>query len=370
MLLPRPRRLRGRPRARIAGGPAWLLLALVLAPAACRGPAEDATVTTAVVERTRLERIVVATGTIEPEKEVQVRPRVAGIIERIAVEEGDVVERGQVLIEIEREILEAQVREADAAVDAANVELHFAEVELGRMQALREQGAASHQKLDDASSRAQSARAKLAQARARRDSLRVQLRYSTVVSPLAGRVLDVYVEEGNAVSPVTAVTGGTLLLSLAATDSYHLKGLVDENEIARVAVGQPARIRTEAFGDRTFEGRVAEISPVGERVQNVTYFEVEIEVVDADAQLLMPRMSGDAEIVAEVVDDALSIPETALRYRGDRIYVEARDGGDAQARGGADPPGFAERDVEVGIVDGERVQILSGLEAGAEVRLQ
>ncbi|HKJ25084.1 MAG TPA: efflux RND transporter periplasmic adaptor subunit [Myxococcota bacterium] len=360
MPLPRPRRLRGRPCARLAVAPAGLVL--VLALGGCRGPAEDAAVATAVAERTRLERIVVATGTIEPEKEVQVRPRVAGIIERIAVEEGDVVERGQVLLEIEREILEAQVREADAAVEAAGVELHFANVELGRMQALRDRGAASHQKLDDASSRSQGAKAKLAQARARRDSLRVQLRYSTVVSPLAGRVLDVYVEEGNAVSPVTAVTGGTLLLSLAATDSYHLKGLVDENEIARVTVGQPARIRTEAFGGRTFEGRVAEISPVGERVQNVTYFEVEIEVVDADAQLLMPRMSGDAEIVAEVVEDALAIPETALRYRGDRIYVEARDG--------ADPPAFAEHDVEVGIVDGDRVQILSGLEDGAEVRLQ
>jgi HlyD family secretion protein len=175
-------------------------------------------------------------------------------------------------------------------------------------------------------------------------------------------VLDVYVEEGNAVSPVTAVTGGTLLLSIAATESYHLKGLVDENEIARVAVGQPARIRTEAFGDRTFEARVAEISPVGQRVQNVTYFEVEIEVVDPEAQRLMPRMSGDAEIVAETVDDALAVPETALRYRGDRIFVEARRNGDA--------PGFEPRDVEVGIVDGERVQILSGLEAGAEVRLQ
>jgi HlyD family secretion protein len=317
---------------------------------------------TARAERGRIERIVVATGTIEPEKEVEVRPRVAGIVERIFVKEGDVVEPGQVLIQIERELLASQVREADAAVQAAEVQLRFARLELERVQRLREQGATSAQKLDAASSTSDGAEAGLAQARARRDSLGVQLRYSTVTSPLAGRVLDVYVEEGNAVSPVTAVTGGTLLLSLAATDSFHLEGLVDENEIARVARGQPARIRTEAFGSESFEGRVEEISPVGQRVQNVTYFEVEIELVGEAARRLLPRMSGDAEIVTEVVEDALWVPETALRYQGERIYVEALDGGD--------PPASQPRDVKVGIVDGSRVQILEGLEAGTQVRTQ
>jgi HlyD family secretion protein len=351
------RRLGARPRPHVA----WIALALALAPG-CGGDGEETAAVTARAERGRLERIVVATGTIEPEKEVEVRPRVAGIIEHIAVSEGDRVERGQILLEIEREILEAQVREAEAAVRAAEVERRFAGVELARVEKLRAQGAASSQKLDEARSRHQGAQAGLAQAQARRDSLEVQLRYSHVTSPLAGRVLDVYVEEGNAVSPVTAVTGGTLLLSLAATDSYHLKGLVDENEIARVALGQAARIRTEAFGDRSFEGHVAEISPVGQRVQNVTYFEVEIEVTDPDAQRLMPRMSGDADIVAEVVEDAVWVPETALRYQGDRIYVETSNG--------SDPPAFEPHDVTIGVVDGEKVQIVDGLEAGSEVRLQ
>lgn len=347
-----------RPRHRIARGVPALLSALALA---CGGDGFEPGPTEPAA-RGRIERIVVATGTIEPEKEVEVRPRVAGIIERIAIEEGERVTPGQVLLEIEREILEAQVREADAAVDAADVELRFARTDLGRVEKLRAQGAASQQKRDDARSRFESARARRAQANARRDSLRVQLRYSTVRSPLAGRVLDVHVEEGNAVSPVTAVTGGTLLLSLAATDSYHLKGLVDENEIARIAIGQPARIRTEAFADRIFEGRVSEISPVGQRVQNVTYFEVEIEVTDADAQQLLPRMSADADVVTEIVEDAIHVPETALRYQGERIYVESL--------GPGDPPELVEHDVRIGIVDEDRVQILEGVAEGLEVRVQ
>jgi HlyD family secretion protein len=339
-------------------------LAVLLAPLflACGGEDPPAAGPTVLVERGRLERIVVATGTIEPEKEVEVRPRVAGIVERILVEEGDRVEPGQVLLEIERELLESQLREAEAAVQAAQVQRRFAGLELDRMERLREQGAASAQKLDAARSTSDGAEAALAQASARRDSLAVQLRYSTVRSPLAGRVLDVYVEEGNAVSPVTAVTGGTLLLSLAATDSFHLKGLVDENEIARVARGQEARIRTEAFGSESFPGRVDEISPVGQRVQNVTYFEVEIELLGDAAERLLPRMSGDADILTEVVEDALWLPETALRYQGERVYVEALDGGE--------PPASHPRDVRIGIVDGSRVQILEGLEEGTPVRLQ
>jgi HlyD family secretion protein len=202
----------------------------------------------------------------------------------------------------------------------------------------------------------------VARARARLQTLSTQLSYATVVSPLAGRVLDVFVEEGSAVSPVTAVTGGTPLASLAGTDKLFLEGLVDENEVARLVIGQKARIRTEAYADRNFDGVLTEIAPLGQRIQNVTYFEVEIEVVDADAQLLRPRMSGDADIVTEVVEDALVIPETALRYRGEQIYVEtvARE---------SRPP-IAARDIQIGIVDGTKVQVLRGLEAGEEVRLQ
>lgn len=334
-----------------------------MALACSRGGAAPAGAT-AVVERTRIERIVVATGTLEPEREVEVRPRTAGIVERIPVEAGDAVLRDQVVLELERELIGTQTREARAAVVAARVEVHYAQIELGRADELRERGAASGQKQDDARARSEKAAASLAQAEAKLASLEVQERYATVRAPLAGTVLDVFVEEGNAVSPVTAVTGGTLLMSIASGEAVHLTGLVDENEVARVAVGQPARLRTEAFGDRLFQGRVRKIAPLGQRVQNVTYFEVEVELVDPDATLLRPRMSADADIVTEVVEDAVVVPETALRYRGDQVQVDVV--GD-----GVDGPGAVEpHSVRVGIVDGERVQLLSGVESGQRVQLQ
>ncbi len=262
---------------------------------ACGGDAAPPPAT-AKVERGRIERVVVATGTIEPAKEVEVRPRIPGIIERIHVEPGDLVEPGQLLVEIDRELLASQAAEAEAALTEAKVALHYAEIEVGRAEELVKRNVQSEQQLDDMRSRHEAARARVAAAEAKRDTLRTQLGYARVTSPLAGRVLDVPVEEGNAVSPVTAVTGGTLLLSLAGTSSLHLKGLVDENEVARVAVGQPARLRTEAYGAQSFTGRVQKISPVGQRVQNVTYFEVKVDVTDPAgraAEAAHERRRGD-----------------------------------------------------------------------------
>jgi HlyD family secretion protein len=328
---------------------------------ACSQRTDEAAAPSAAVLRGRIERIVVATGTVEPEREVEVRPRTAGIVEKIRVKANEMVVPGQVLIELERELLEAQVREARAAVESVRVELRYAGIEQGRIDQLRRRDAASASAQDEASARREKAVALLAQAEARLASLDVQLGYTTVRAPLAGRVLDVFVEEGNAVSPVTAVTGGTLLLSIAGETSVHLKGLVDENEVARVRVGQPARLRTEAFAGRVFQAEVSEIAPLGQRVQNVTYFEVEIRISDPDAALLRPRMSGDADIVTEVVEDALIVPETALRYRGAETYVQIA------GREGVPPTDAV---VQIGIVDGTRVQLLGGVEAGQPVLLQ
>jgi len=340
-----------------------LLLVLPLAwGVACNSDDASGVGSTAPVEREEIQRIVVATGTVEPARELQVRPRIAGILEVVHVEDGDAVEKGQILLEIERDLLESQVREAEAALEQARVEQRFAEIDLERSKQLEQGGAASLQKRDAARAQFEGARAGVAGARAKLDTLSTQLSYATVRSPLAGRVLQVHVEEGSAVSPVTAVTGGTVLLSLAATDELHLEGLVDENEVARVQPGQSARVRTEAYADRTFEGLVTDIAPLGVRIQNVTYFEVGIEIVDPDAQLLRPRMSGDAEIVTEVVRDALVIPETAIRYRGDQIFAEVVERAGA-SRG-------EEREIEIGIVEGARVQVLSGLAEGDEVALR
>ena len=343
----------------VAGGHrSALVLAALLVGCGGGAPVEQAP--TAKVERARIERVVVATGTIEPEKEVEVRPRISGIVETVHVKAGDRVTAGQALVEIDRELLVAQLDEARARLAGARVERKFAAADRERAAQLRRTGTMAAQENDRAQSRFEQADAAVSREEATVASLDVQLRYTSVTAPMAGTILDVDVKEGSAVASVIAVTGGTRLLTLAAADTLHLKGLVDENEIAHVALGQPARIRTEAFGDRSFEAVVQEIKPIGERQQNVTYFEVKVRVTDPDAGQLRPRMSGDADIVTEVVDDALVVPETAIVYDGDAVFVERPMPGRAPER----------RRVRIGIVDGNRVQLLDGVAAGDEVALK
>ena len=125
--------------------------ALLLAPAlistfwACGGDPPPAA-PTARAESKRIERIVVATGTIEPAKEVEVRPRIPGIVDRILVKEGEPIVAGQLLVEIERELLEAQTAEAAAELEAARVERHYAQLDLDRARELEKSGAVSSQK--------------------------------------------------------------------------------------------------------------------------------------------------------------------------------------------------------------------------------
>ena len=335
----------------------WLLSVSLLA--ACAGE-EPEPLPRAEVTRARIERVVIATGTVEPATEVAVRPRIAGIIEKIHVSEGDLVEVGQALVEIERELLASRVREAEASLEAARVEQRFARIALERERKMGANGASSDRKLDEALARYERGRAATSRAQAALDTLSTQLGYATLRSSLVGRVLEVHEEVGTAVSAVTSVTGGTLVLSIAGDEVMHLEGLVDENEVARISLGLPARIRTEAYPERVFAGTVREIAPLGQRVQNVTYFEVKVEITDVDAGVLRPRMSGDAEIIAEVVEDAVVVPETALRYRGEDIYVVVPGAGDETE----------ERIVELGIIDGARVQVLGGVEPGEEVLLQ
>lgn len=313
---------------------------------------------TVQVERGRIERLVVATGTIEPAREVEVRSRISGIIDRIRVVVGETVSEGTPLIEIERELLGAQLAEARASLLGAVVEARYSQKDLARTTDLRRQATVAQQEYDRAMARAEAAQAAVARGEAIVHALDVQLGYATVTAPIAGTILDIDVQEGSAVASVASVTGGTRLLTIAEADKLHLKGLVDETEVRWVKVGQPARVRMEG-NDLVYSGVVRQVKPLGERTQNVTYFEVKVDLEVAAASLLRPRMSADAEIVTDVVSDALIVPENALQFEGDEVFVEAIVGGAS--------PTIERRPVRLGIVDGARVQVLAGLEAGDEI---
>jgi HlyD family secretion protein len=316
---------------------------------------------TARVERGEIERVVVASGTIEPEQLIEVRPKISGIVEHFLVDAGDRVKAGQVVAEIERETLEAAVREARAVVREAEVARDHAALELHRKADLFKRGVESEEALDRDRAEHSGAEARCARAQATLERLDQELAYATITAPIDGVVLRRDLDPGAAVASVAAVTGGTVLMVVADTSRMHLLGTVDENEIAGVSVGQEARIRAEAYPDEVFRGRVRKIASIGDRKDNVTSFQVEVDVLEG-TERLWPRMSGDADIVVEVHRDVPIVPEAALRYDGDRVLVDVVEH--------ASEPRSVARPVRVGILNGNRVEIVEGLAEGQEVKLQ
>jgi len=357
----------------------------------------------ATVEKGDIAKSVVATGKIEPLTKVEVKSKASGIVKKIYVDYGDRVKTGQLLAELDKEQLEANVREAQAnlsasqaaeqsaqaayernLVDAQGPDVPFLKSAADRAHSLYDQGLIAKSVQEDAQkayemgvnkqmsaqrnaamSKADVAKAhaQVAQAQAALERAAEDLRYSTITSPMDGIVLSRDVEVGDAVSSILVLgSQATLVMTLGDTSEVYVKGKVDEADIGKVYLGQPARIVVESFKDKKFEGKVTKISPLGQEKDNVTTFEVRVSIQNPGGEL-RANMSANAEIVLQEKRNVLLIPEGAVLYDKDRnTSVELPD---PKADNGRRKVA-----VKLGITNGVKAEISSGLQEGQKVVLQ
>jgi HlyD family secretion protein len=357
----------------------------------------------AKVERGDLAKSVVATGKIQAITQVEVKSKASGIVKKLLVDYGDQVKQGQVLAELDKEEIQARVNQqrasleaAQAAERAAAADLQHAKVDAEgpdvpmlkrayeRAQQMAKDGVVSAAALDEAQknyemavnkqqlgkanevvaeAKLRQAQAQVSQARALLDQTEEEYRNSTIISPINGTVLSRDVEIGDAVSSILVVgSSATLLMTLGDTHEVYVKGKVDESDIAKVYLGQPARIKVESYKDRTFLGKVTKISPMGVEKDNVTTFEVRVSIDNAKGEL-KSMMTANAEILLEEHKGVLMVPEGALIYDKDRnASIEVPD---SNAREGKKKVA-----VTVGISNGSKTELLSGLKEGNQVVLQ
>ena len=356
----------------------------------------------ATVERGTMVVSVVATGKVEPITKVEVKSKANGIIEKLFADVDQVVAPGAVLAELDRENLTARLREAranlqaaEAALEAATAQIRKNEIEaetpdvdlarrnLARAEQLFAQKLISQSQLDEtksaldqaenrhraslgqviiAQARRTEATANVAQAKAAVERAEEELANATIRAPIRATVLTRDVEVGSPVSSILNLgANATLVMTLGDIERVFVRGRVDESDIGRVKVGQQARITTESFRDRVFEGRLTQISPIGVERDNVTTFEVEVSIDTAD-RVLKANMTANAEIVLESFPDSLIVPESAVTYdRDKKAFLELVD---PAAEGGR-----RRVPVTVGQGNGSRIRILSGVDAGAKVVL-
>lgn len=357
----------------------------------------------AKVERMDLAKSVVATGRVQPITKVEIKSKASGLIRKLDVDVGDRVHTGQVLAELDREQLQAQVQamqanlaDAEAAVqsaqaaysrdqvDAEGVDVPFLRREMVRSQKMHQDGLIAAQTLDEAEKnfriaenkmnvaraalavdRAQiaEAKAKVLQARASLDNSEADFSYATIRAPIDGVVLSRDVEIGDAVSSILVLgSQATLVMTLGDMHKVYIKGKVDESDIGQVHVGQSARIKVQSYPNHVFQGVVTKIYPMGVEKDNVTTFEVRVSVENPEG-LLKADMSANAEIVQEEHKSVLTIPEGAVVYNNKRAtFVQVPDPGA--------PNGMRQIPVKLGISNGARTEVLSGLKEGQQVVLQ
>jgi len=380
-----------------------VLLGVVTVYAFSRGGTKIDPTKLAKVEKGDLAKSVVATGKVEPITKVEVKSKASGIVKKLLVDAGDKVKKGQLLAQLDKLEIEAQVEQSKAALQAAEANLTSSKADwerakvdaegpevpmtkrgYDRAQGMAKDGVVSQSALDDAEKEYKMAlnkqnvakaqitvlqgkiaqsQAQIAESRANLDQLEEQLSYTDIVSPIDGVILSRDVELGDAVSSILVLgSSATLVMTLGDTSSVYVKGKVDESDIGRVYLGQPARIKVESFKDKTFNGVVTKISPMGVEKDNVTTFEVRASINNPGGEL-KAEMTANAEIILEEHKGVLQIPEGAILYDKDKkASVEVPD---PKAKDGKDKIA-----VNIGISNGAKTEVLSGLKEGQEVVLQ
>jgi RND family efflux transporter MFP subunit len=344
------------PRCRTAATVALLTAVLLLS--SCKRPGggtKNAGGVLAPAQIMDLPAQVIATGTVNARvgAQVKVGPRVSGRLERLSVQVGDQVKKGQVLASLEQRDLQANVARAEASLKEAQANARYAEANYQRQKELLPKGYVAQDALEVALKARDAAHAQVTSAQANLDYIRVQLSYATVTAPIDGIVGSVSTQEGETVaSSLSAPTFVTIIdLSRLEVDAY-----VDEVDIGGVKVGQKATFTVDAFPDKVFNGEVEAIYPQAIIQDNVVNYDVIIKITDPFEGQLRPQMTASVTINMDSLKGALVIPAKAVKHEGGKAFVTVPG-----------PKGPTQRPVTLGREAGEYVQVKAGVSEGEKV---
>ena len=376
----------------------WLIiLGIVLAAIvaiiivkATKSANKELVIRTHVVEEYTVENTVTATGTIEPVETVEVGTQVSGKVEKIYVDFNDVVKKGQLMAELDKQTLNQSLSRAKASLTSAESQLNYAKLTYERTKQLYEANAATLAAYQEAQNSYTQAQMSKRNAQASYDQARVDLAYAEIYSPIDGIVLDRAVEVGQTV----AASFSTPTLFTLANDltKMQVEADVDEADIGQVKAGQKVTFTVDAYMEDVFNGTVNQIRMKPTTTSNVVTYTVIIEAPNPD-QKLFPGMTASVTIVTEQ-ETGLAAPAEAFNFTPDEQVLKAMrkpekpegqmpeppQGERPQMNEGAMPgnhnmvwvkkgDNMMPRPVKVGMSDGAYKIIEQGIQAGDSVVL-
>jgi HlyD family secretion protein len=324
-----------------------------------------------VYETTRAERrdIVkktVAPGSIVPRREVTIKPRVSGVIEKLYVEPGQRVKEKELLAKIQIIPNMVSVNQAESTQRSAQISLETAQKEFERVSKLRDQGLIGQgefaqqelsfrlrqQELDSAENNLQLVRVGASKRAGKVSNL--------VMSTVTGMVLEVPVKEGGSVIEANNFNEGTTIAAIADMNDLIFQGRVDESEVGGLKAGMPVSISVGALGDNRFAGQLEYIAPKGIEKEGTIQFEVRAAVHLQAEISLRANYSANADIILDRRDAVLAINESAVVYEAGKAFAEIETG----------PQRFERRALSLGLSDGIWVEVKSGMDQNSRVKKQ
>ncbi|WP_299431497.1 efflux RND transporter periplasmic adaptor subunit [uncultured Maribacter sp.] len=316
-----------------------------------------------------IEKKTVATGKVVPEEEVEIKPQISGIIQKIYLEEGAKVKAGDLIALIKVVPNEQSLNQSRGRVRNAELALNNVKIEFDRNKNLFDKGVISSQDFNAIQLQYNQAQQELKNSRADYQIIRVgssggsSSANTNIRATVAGTILEIPVEEGDQVIQSNNFNDGTTIASIADLNKMIFEGKVDEGEVGKLKVGTPLKISLGAVEDVELDAKLKFIAPKGVEETGAVQFRIEGDVEIKDDLFIRAGYSANASIVLEKKEDVLVIPEALLQFdkKTDEPYVEV-------ANGNVEDQKFERKNIEIGISDGVNVEIISGITEEDEVK--
>jgi HlyD family secretion protein len=309
----------------------------------------------------------VATGKVIPEEEIEIKPQISGIIDKIFKEEGDAVKNGDLLATIRVVPNEQALFQARGRVRNAELALNNLKIEYDRNKTLYDRGVISNQDFNNLKLQYDQAGQELENAK--NDYLIIQKgsaggsasANTNIRATVDGTILEIPVEMGDQVIQSNNFNDGTTIATIADLGQMIFEGKVDEGEVGKLQVGMPLEISLGAIEDQKFGATLKFIAPKGVEESGAVQFTIKGDLEEDESFTIRAGYSANASLTLEKKDSILVIPEALLQFdrQTDKPYVEVETGDQK----------FERRDVEIGISDGINVEILSGLTEADKVKV-
>jgi len=330
-----------------------------------KSQAEPIVYETTTAFKTDIIRKTVATGSVVPRKEIEITPKVSGIIEEIFVEPGDVVKKDQLIARVKIIPDMINLNNAESRLKRAKIQLEEARKNYERYKSLYEQEVipeADFLTFDiafrNAREEVETAEDNLQLIREGATKKAGNVTNTLIRSTIEGMVLDVPVEEGNSVIESNTFNNGTVIATIADMNEMIFEGKVDESEEGQIREGMQLIMTIGAIENETFDAVLEHISPKGIEENGTIQFEIRAAVDLKENQFIRAGYSANADIVLERKNQVLAISEGLLLIEKDTTYVEVE----------VSPQTFEKRVIKTGLSDGINIEILAGISESDKIK--